>query len=121
MGTRHLTRVIVNGQCVISQYGQWDGYPTGQGHTIAKFLAGTLEQDVDVDFVLNAKGKMVRQETPRDYIPNEQFNCNRFLEGLKHCFEPTEAQIIASWKMFGHDIVASSIVSMDLAKQRSKV
>ena len=32
MGTRNLTKVIDKaGQVVVAQYGQWDGYPSGQG------------------------------------------------------------------------------------------
>ena len=32
MGTRNLTKVIDgNGKVVVAQYGQWDGYPSGQG------------------------------------------------------------------------------------------
>ena len=32
MGTRKLTKVINKaGQVVVAQYGQWDGYPSGQG------------------------------------------------------------------------------------------
>jgi len=32
MGTRNLTKVINKaGQTVVAQYGQWDGYPAGQG------------------------------------------------------------------------------------------
>lgn len=38
MGTRNLTCVIAKGQMKVAQYGQWDGYPTGQGDTIAHFL-----------------------------------------------------------------------------------
>lgn len=38
MGTRNLTIVKVEGVRKVMQYGQWDGYPTGQGETIAKFL-----------------------------------------------------------------------------------
>lgn len=38
MGTRHLTAVVLDGQYKIAQYGQWDGYPDGQGMTILTFL-----------------------------------------------------------------------------------
>jgi hypothetical protein len=38
MGTRNLTIVKSKGKTKVSQYGQWDGYPTGQGQTIADFL-----------------------------------------------------------------------------------
>lgn len=39
MGTRHLQTVIDrNGVKRISQYGQWDGYPSGQGLDILNFL-----------------------------------------------------------------------------------
>lgn len=38
MGTRNLTMVISNGETKVAQYGQWDGYPDGQGSTILEFL-----------------------------------------------------------------------------------
>ncbi|MCW3162638.1 hypothetical protein [Chryseobacterium oryctis] len=38
MGTRNLTMVIQNNETKISQYGQWDGFPEGQGLTILYFL-----------------------------------------------------------------------------------
>ncbi len=44
MGTRNLTMVISDGTTRIAQYGQWDGYPSGQGSTALNFLR---ECDVD--------------------------------------------------------------------------
>lgn len=38
MGTRNLTMVIMDGKTRVAQYGQWDGYPMGQGQTALKFL-----------------------------------------------------------------------------------
>ncbi len=38
MGTRHITQVILDGKTVVSQYGQWDGYPDATGADILKFL-----------------------------------------------------------------------------------
>lgn len=38
MGTRNLTVVVSNGITRIAQYCQWDGYPSGQGYTILRFL-----------------------------------------------------------------------------------
>lgn len=37
MGTRNLTAVFVDGEYKIAQYGQWDGYPEGQGMTALRF------------------------------------------------------------------------------------
>ena len=38
MGTRGLTQVILDGEYKISQYGQWDHYPSVAGVEILKFL-----------------------------------------------------------------------------------
>lgn len=38
MGTRHLVGVIYNNEMKVAQYGQWDGYPEGQGATVLEFL-----------------------------------------------------------------------------------
>lgn len=43
MGTRNLTMVISNGETKIAQYGQWDGYPKGQGYTVFDFLNKIIE------------------------------------------------------------------------------
>lgn len=38
MGTRHLTIVRADKQLKVAQYGQWDGYPRGQGKNVLAFL-----------------------------------------------------------------------------------
>jgi hypothetical protein len=59
MGTRNLTNVIYEGETIVSQYGQWDGYPEGQGTT----LFYTLQEEGTVEKFIN--------NIPRIYYPNE--------------------------------------------------
>lgn len=40
MGTRNLIAVVMNGEYRVAQYGQWDGYPDGQGKDLLDFLVG---------------------------------------------------------------------------------
>ncbi len=40
MGTRNLTAVVKDGDFKVAQYGQWDGYPEGQGAVALRFLHG---------------------------------------------------------------------------------
>ena len=40
MGTRHLIAVVKDHEYKIAQYGQWDGYPEGQGIDVLHFLRG---------------------------------------------------------------------------------
>lgn len=37
MGTRHLVCVTLDGEFKVAQYGQWDGYPEGQGVGVLAF------------------------------------------------------------------------------------
>ena len=39
MGTRHLTCVVERREMKVAQYGQWDGYLSGQGQTIVDFIS----------------------------------------------------------------------------------
>ncbi|OBT59797.1 hypothetical protein VE03_10541, partial [Pseudogymnoascus sp. 23342-1-I1] len=42
LGTRNLVFVYYQSRFVLAQYGQWDGYPEGQGFTILAFLRTPL-------------------------------------------------------------------------------
>ena len=44
MGTRHITAVVSEGEFVVAQYGQWDGYPTGAGNDIVAIISGKIDQ-----------------------------------------------------------------------------
>lgn len=44
MGTRHLICVVNGGDYRIAQYGQWDGYPEGQGAAILDFLKSPMAE-----------------------------------------------------------------------------
>lgn len=45
MGTRNLTIVHHEGTYKVAQYGQWDGYPGGQGATILEFMREKFDRD----------------------------------------------------------------------------
>lgn len=47
MGTRHLTVVVKDNKIKLSQYGQWDGYYSGQGKTFTNFVRNHLKNDYD--------------------------------------------------------------------------
>jgi hypothetical protein len=42
MGTRNLTIVTLKNEYKVAQYGQWDGYPSGQGTTICEFIQNKM-------------------------------------------------------------------------------
>ena len=48
MGTRGLTQVVLDGEYKISQYGQWDHYPSGAGVEVLDFLR-TMDADAFKD------------------------------------------------------------------------
>ena len=73
MGTRHLIAVQVDGEYRVAQYGEWEGYPRGQGVDVLAFLS--VPANVES---LRAKARTTRwlsseelaaigQEHPRDW------------------------------------------------------
>lgn len=75
MGTRHQQIVIAkDGTRKISQYGQWDGYPSGQGVEILNYLTnGDLEKYHDelikIPVITDEQCKQVEQDKnwPAEY------------------------------------------------------
>ncbi|KAK3362904.1 hypothetical protein B0T25DRAFT_587031 [Lasiosphaeria hispida] len=45
MGTRHIICIFWKGKFLVAQYGQWDGYPEGQGVKIFRFLS--VQRNID--------------------------------------------------------------------------
>jgi len=43
MGTRHLICCVIDGEYKVAQYGQWDGYPSGQGVRVLNFLKNRID------------------------------------------------------------------------------
>lgn len=68
MGTRHLICVVKDGAFKIAQYGQWDGYPDGQGQVALNFLRGLVERsEIDV-FATKVAGCCFFTETEIDEL-----------------------------------------------------
>lgn len=55
MGTRHLIAVVIDGDFKVAQYGQWDGYPDGQGRTVLEFLQRFEIQDFKAAFLAKVR------------------------------------------------------------------
>lgn len=61
MGARNLTAVYLDGQYKVAQYGQWDGYPEGQGITALTFLRDKMNLELFKEALRNSS-----------YIPSEE-------------------------------------------------
>lgn len=71
MGTRHLICVYKGGEYKVAQYGQWDGYPSGQGIDILQFLhtwdRPKFEKQVDkLTWITGAEYDKIPQKTLAD-------------------------------------------------------
>ena len=83
MGTRHLVIAVIDGETKVAQYGQWDGYPTGQGARICKFFRDHLQQDIDYNEFVNKLRQidLMDDERYHDYLKRiDAEKDERFLE-----------------------------------------
>lgn len=70
MGTRNLTLVQLNNEIKVAQYGQWDGYPSGQGKTILNFCR-------DKDYLLKLKENLSHVR----FFTDDEIDCfNKLLD-----------------------------------------
>lgn len=67
MGTRHLIKVKKGGKIRVSQYGQWDGYPDGQGVDILKFLRNKIKVE-ELSLALEKVRFLDRQDKDKEFI-----------------------------------------------------
>lgn len=67
MGTRHLTCVIKDGKYKIAQYGQWDGYPEGQGIGVLSFLRDSMNREL-FEKKLNNVSWLTKEELEKRWI-----------------------------------------------------
>ena len=78
MGTRNLTLVKdKEGKTKVAQYGQWDGYPEGQGSTILNFIRSKENRDALAEVLKNVSffNLEVAPQQVRDYIEGYDKRC----------------------------------------------
>lgn len=116
MGTRNLTCAVIDKQYKVAQYGQWDGYPSGQGITILRFLRNELKRPLmekrlrEVQFLnekeielINESKEPMPQQFSRDcgghileFIQNGEYTKDELdFEGLRSVRKP----VTYKWEM----------------------
>lgn len=79
MGTRHLIAVQLDGEYKIAQYGQWDGYPDGQGKEVVNFIKNKMNR-VQFEEKLREVKFLTKEETERINKACDEFQ--RTCDGL---------------------------------------
>lgn len=80
MGTRHLTVIVKDNKIKLSQYGQWDGYYSGQGVTFTNFVREKLTSERGLERFSNNVDllKNTDEETHKKYVELwEEMNKNK--------------------------------------------
>lgn len=94
MGTRNLTAVYLDGQYKVAQYGQWDGYPEGQGITVLTFLRDKMDLELFKEALRNSS-----------YIPSEELTALAendrfyFLRDLEEDNGYHGVRLVAKWNL----------------------
>ncbi len=131
MGTRNLTMVISGAETKVAQYGQWDGYPSGQGATALLFLLkadlGKLKQHADKckwisDNECEELEKTFDNET-KFYKEYPQFTRDTAAEILKYVYncEKEEIPMVDSSSFAADSLFCEWAYVIDLDKQTFEV
>lgn len=90
MGTRNLTAVFYEGKYRVAQYGQWDGYPEGQGIEALEFL-----RKVDLEkFKIAVKETKFLTDNEIEDINKKYPNDNEWLEHYPQLSRDQGAKIL---------------------------
>lgn len=100
MGTRNLTMVVLDNEFKVAQYGQWDGYPEGQGKTVFEFIQ---DGKADSTFVEKVRASKFHEDgmTINDTLP--EWSRNTAAEILDIIRERKPGIILHDSKTFAYD------------------
>lgn len=110
MGTRNLVAVVMDGEFKVAQYGQWDGYPSGQGSTVKLFIEMLMVDSMINMEIFKAKLRSTRffqstEDTENlDVDEFPQLHRNTGAEILQLVFEHSENKFpLVDSSDFGND------------------
>jgi hypothetical protein len=118
MGTRNLTMVISNGETKVAQYGQWDGYPSGQGVNILGFLQ-SLGTDKRVKEILLKEYKKSgkAREDVKEFLKLKNLSIEIFKERLESLSFFNKEEIDLINEDFNKTIKERPYLSRDIASE----
>ncbi len=94
MGTRNLTMVISKGETKVAQYGQWDGYPSGQGVNILEFLKVLVNDKKEKKQLLEEHKKSGwARDNAKQFLSLKNLSIENFKESLDSISFFTEEEI----------------------------
>lgn len=91
MGTRHMIAVVNEGKYRVAQYGQWDGYPSGQGVNILKFL---INGNVDALKTNSLKCSFISESNYTDLVKDYENSVSEFFKQYPQFNRDTGSDIL---------------------------
>ena len=129
MGTRNLTMVISEGKTKVAQYGQWDGYPEGQGKTILRFLErcdlNVFKEKLDKVFFIDKKkinelwNEIVMKEIFKSKYP--ELHRDTGAEILNLIYEGKAFKLIDDSKFIQDSLWCEWVYVIDLDKNKFEI